>query len=265
MAFAAFNNVTEEVSILSTIPLPCHQSTGDLFLLGPLHHIRPLEVQGTDRTGWFPPREASSLDEYIEIQTIHSHIQDVEPSSLISELSPESLYRLLPPGIRSCIRAHSIIRKWLISKIVAPRIGLRARQMRIEFLLQVIEVARLRNAESSSPNSVYEQPCVRSFVEAAVTSAILSPECRMHHRAWQNVSASQCCNYDTISQLLARPKTQSVASRDPLTVDMGWLIERILDVIAMPDLVESHNEEGQNLVNFDKRRSVWFSVFQFFC
>ncbi|KAJ4468415.1 hypothetical protein C8J55DRAFT_437773 [Lentinula edodes] len=235
MAFAAFNNVTEE----------------DLYITSDL-----LEVQSTDRTGWFPPREASSLDEYIEIQTIHSHIQDVEPSSLISELSPESLYRLLPPGIRSCIRAHSIIRKWLISKIVAPRIGLRARQVRLEFLLQVIEVARLRNAESSSPNSVYEQPCVRSFVEAAVTSAILSPECRMHHRAWQNVSASRGCNYDTLSQLLARPKTQSVASKDPLTVDMGWLIERILDVIAMPDLVESHNEEGQNLVNFDKRRSV---------
>ncbi|KAJ3911777.1 hypothetical protein F5877DRAFT_93730 [Lentinula edodes] len=206
MAFAAFNNVTEE----------------DLYITSDL-----LEVQSTDRTGWFPPQEASSLDEYIEIQTIHSHIQDIEPSSLISELSPESLYRLLPPGIRSCIRAHSIIRKWLISKIVAPRIGLRARQVQLEFLLQVIEVARLRNTD----------PCVWSFVEAAVTSA------------------------NTLSQLLARPKTQSVASKDPLTVDMGWLIERILDVIAMPDLVESHNEEGQNLVNFDKRRSVWFSVF----
>ncbi|KAJ4471470.1 rho GTPase activating protein 22 [Lentinula aciculospora] len=235
MAFAAFNNVTEE----------------DLYITADL-----LEVQSTDRTGWFPPREASSIDEYTEIQTIHSHIQDVEPSSLISELSPESLYRLLPPGIRSCIRAHSIIRKWLISKIVAPRIGLRTRQLRLEFLLQVIEVARLRNAESFSPSSVYEQPCVRSFVEAVVTSAILSPECRMHHRAWQNISASRGCSYDTLSLLLARPKTQSVTSKDPLTVDMGWLIERILDVIAMPDLVESHNEEGQNLVNFDKRRNL---------
>ncbi|KAJ3764712.1 hypothetical protein FB446DRAFT_22230, partial [Lentinula raphanica] len=148
----------------------------DLYITSDL-----LEVQSTDRTGWFPPREAPSLDEYIEIQTIHSHIQDVEPSSLIFELSPESLYRLLPPGIRSCIRAHSIIRKWLISKSVAPRIGLRARQARLEFLLQVIEVARMRNTEIHSPNSVSEQPCVRSLVEATVTSAILSPESRMHH------------------------------------------------------------------------------------
>ncbi|KAJ3722154.1 rho GTPase activating protein 22 [Lentinula guzmanii] len=235
MAFAAFNNVTEE----------------DLYITSDL-----LEVQSTDRTGWFPPREAPSIDEYLEIQTIYSHIQDVEPSSLISELSPESLYRLLPPGIRSCIRAHSIIRKWLISKIVAPRIGIRTRQARLEFVLQVIEVARLRNSENAIPNSLSEQPCVRSFVEAAVTSAILSPECRMYYRAWQNVAAGRGCSHDTLSQLLARPKTQSVASKEPLTVDMGWLIERILDVIAMPDLVESHNEEGQNLVNFDKRRNL---------
>ncbi|KAJ3912468.1 hypothetical protein F5877DRAFT_84775 [Lentinula edodes] len=116
MEFAAFNDVTEE----------------DLDITSD-----PLEVQSPDRTRWFPLREVSSPDKHIEIQTIHSHIQDVEPSSLISELSPESLNHLLPPGLRAC-------------------------QVRLEFLLQVIEVARLHNAESSSPNSVYEQPCVQS-------------------------------------------------------------------------------------------------------
>ncbi|KAF9062129.1 hypothetical protein BDP27DRAFT_1337062 [Rhodocollybia butyracea] len=235
MAFAAFNNVTEE----------------DLYITSDL-----LEVQSADRTGWFLPREITALEDHIEIQTIHTHIQEVEPSSLISELSPESLYRLLPPGIRSCIRAHSIVRKWIVSKVVAPRLGLRTRQARLEFLLQVIEVARLRNAESLTPTSVSEQPCVRSFVEAAVTSAILSPECRMHQRAWQNIAAARGCNYETLAQLLARPMTEGISSKEALTVDMGWLIERILDVIAMPDLVESQNEEGQSLVNFDKRRNL---------
>ncbi|KIK60980.1 hypothetical protein GYMLUDRAFT_43514 [Collybiopsis luxurians FD-317 M1] len=235
MAFAAFNNVTEE----------------DLYITSDL-----LEVQTADRIGWFPQREAPTLEDHVEIQTIHSYMQEVEPSSLISELSPESLYRLLPPGIRSCIRAHSILRKWIISKVVAPRLGLYTRQARLEFLLQVIEVTRLRNAEPSSFSSVSEQACVRSFVEATVTSAILSPECRLHQRAWQNIAASRGCNFETLAQLLARPNTKSVVSKDPLTVDMGWLIERILDVIAMPDLVESHSDEGQNLVNFDKRRNL---------
>ncbi|KAF5377413.1 hypothetical protein D9757_009715 [Collybiopsis confluens] len=235
MAFAAFNNVTEE----------------DLYITTDL-----LEVQSADRTGWFPSREPLAQEDQVEIQTIHSYLQEIDPSSLISELSPESLYRLLPPGIRSCIRAHSILRKWIISKVVAPRLGLYKRQSRLEFLLQVIEVARLRNADSLSPDNVSRQACVRSFVEAAVTSAILSPECRMHQRAWQNIAVSRGCNYETLVQLLARPTVQSISSKDPLTVDMGWLIERVLDVIAMPDLVESHNEEGLNLVNFDKRRNL---------
>ncbi|KAJ3831708.1 hypothetical protein F5878DRAFT_667275 [Lentinula raphanica] len=219
MAFAAFNNVTEET----------HDSQ-DLYITSDL-----LEVQSTDRTGWFPPREAPSLDEYIEIQTIHSHIQDVEPSSLIFELSPESLYRLLPPGIRSCIRAHSIIRKWLISKSVAPRIGLRARQARLEFLLQVIEVARMRNTEIHSPNSVSEQPCVRSLVEATLP-----------------VKVAAMTHFNNCS----RDPRHNLSHCNPLTVDMGWLIVRILDIIAMPDAVESQNGEGQNLVNFDKRRNL---------
>jgi len=37
---------------------------------------------------------------------------------------------------------------------------------------------------------------------------------------------------------------------------MGWLIERMLEVIASPDVLEASTQEGQNLVNFDKRRSV---------
>ena len=86
----------------------------------------------------------------MEIQTIYSQIQEVEPSSLIAEMTQEALYRLLPPGIRSCVRAYTIIRKWLIAKLVAPRIGLRARQARMELLIQVIEVARLRNTETPS-------------------------------------------------------------------------------------------------------------------
>ncbi len=184
---------------------------------------------------------------------MYTHVQEVEPSGLISEMSQEALYRLLPPGIRSCIRAYAIIRKWLIAKIVMPRLGLRARQARMELLLQAIEVARLRNAE---PNSLHhiEQPCVRSFVEAVITSAIMSVESRIHQRPWQFIAYNRGCTCDSVVALLARPQIQSTTSRDCLTVDMGWLIERMLEVIASPDVVESSVQDGQGLVNFDKRR-----------
>ena len=177
---------------------------------------------------------------------------------MISELTQDALYRLLPPGVRSCIRAYGIIRKWLISKIVAPRLGLRTRQARMELLIQAIEVSRLRNSESSSTAQLLEQPCIRSFVEAVTTSALLSVESRMHHRAWQSVALSRGCSCDSLSSLLQHPYIQSTSSSDSLTVDMGWLLERMLEVIATPDVIDASFQEGQSLVNFDKRRLEFF-------
>ncbi len=230
-------------------PYASHFSSQDLYITADL-----LEVQSADRTGWFPNREIATNEELVEVQTIYTHILEVERSSMISELSHDSLYRLLPPSVRSCIRAYTLIRKWLISKLVAPRIGLRARQARIELLIQAIELARLRNTETLSSAQLIEQPCVRSFVEAVTMSALLSPECRLHHRVWQSVSLSRNCTCDSLSSLLHQPFVQSVSSQESLTVDMGWLLERIIEISATPDILDASSREGQQLINFDKRR-----------
>jgi hypothetical protein len=132
----------------------------------------------------------------------------------------------------------------------------------MELLVQAIEVARLRNAEnpgSANAANTMLQPCVRSFVEAVVTSALLSMESRMHHRAWQSMAANRGCQSDSLASLLLRPYVQTTSSKDPLTVDVGWLLERMLEVIAGPDVLESASQEGQHLVNFDKRRYVIYS------
>jgi GTPase-activating protein BEM2 len=258
MAGATFSNVTQEVCtrdplFVYHLYLSLYK---DLYITADL-----LEVQTSDRTGWFSSRDVSSIEESVEIQTVYSHIQEIEPSSMISELTQDALYRLLPPGVRSCIRAYGIIRKWLISKIVAPRLGLRTRQARMELLIQAIEVSRLRNSDSSSTAQLLEQPCIRSFVEAVTTSALLSVESRMHHRAWQGVALSRGCSSDSLSSLLLRPYIQCTSSNDSLTVDMGWLLERMLEVIATPDIIEPSCQEGQTLVNFDKRRLELFLFF----
>ncbi|PFH48907.1 hypothetical protein AMATHDRAFT_5377 [Amanita thiersii Skay4041] len=241
MMAAAFSNVAEE----------------DLYIMADL-----LEVQTADRTGWFSHREVSTVEEVVEIQSMYSHLQEIEPSSLIAELGHESLYRLLPPGIRSCIRAYGILRKWLISKIITPRLGLRARQMRMEFLLQVLEVARLRSLEPGScdPSQLAVQACVRSFVEAVVSSALISVESRIHQRAWQNIALGRGVVCDSLVALLSRPYTERTSGHEVLTMDMGWLVERMLEIIVMPDIVETG--EGQSLVNFDKRRQLHHLISQ---
>ncbi|KAF8639252.1 hypothetical protein AX17_001617 [Amanita inopinata Kibby_2008] len=235
MASAAFSNVIEE----------------DLYIMADL-----LEIQTADRTGWFSLRDAGSVEENVEIQSMYTHLQEVEPSSLIPELGHEVLYRMLPPSIRSCIRAYGIIRKWLISKIIAPRLGIRGRQTRLEFLLQVIEVARLRNMERPDASQLAMQPCIRSFVEAVVSSALTSTESRTHQRAWQNVAFTRGVTCDALTTLLSRPYKDMTHNHDSLTVDMGWLIERMLEVIVTPDVIDSTVNENQGLVNFDKRRQL---------
>ncbi|PCH35674.1 hypothetical protein WOLCODRAFT_28060 [Wolfiporia cocos MD-104 SS10] len=235
MASAALRNVNKD----------------DLFITADI-----LEVQSADRTGWFLPREPSSISDEVEIQCMSSYIMEVEPSEMISELAQESLYRLLPPSVRTCIRAFGILRKWLVSKLVGPRLSMHTRQRRMELMLRAIEVCRLRNAETAASDvPPIERPCVRSFVEALFVSAILSVESRMHYRVWQNIALARGTTCDTLSALLSKSTVSSVTSREALTVDIGWVLERMLEVISTPDILEG-SAESTGVVNFDKRRTL---------
>ncbi|KAF7331838.1 Rho GTPase activating protein 22 [Mycena kentingensis (nom. inval.)] len=235
MAAAALSNVTQE----------------DLFITSDL-----LEAQTADRLGWF--LAFASNDELVEIQNMYSYLQDIEPSPLIANLGQDSLYRLLPPGVRSCIRAYVILRKWAVAQLVAPRLGLRARQSRMELLLRAIEVARRRSLPNfaTSPQAAVDFACPRSFVEAVLTSAVLSVESRIHNRPWLNIAMTRGTQCDSIMSLLSQPFGQSTTSSRPLTLDVGWLLERMLEIIAAPDVMEPAQPEGQSLISFDKRRHL---------
>ncbi|TFY52307.1 hypothetical protein EVG20_g10606 [Dentipellis fragilis] len=236
MACAAFRNVTEE----------------DLFITSDL-----LEVQSADRMGWFLPRDASATSDDVEIQTIYTHITEVQPSPMISELTQDELFRLLPPGLRSCIRAHLVLRKWLVSRLVAPRLGLQVRQARMDLLLRAIEVCR-RRSEGNADDSGFsvERPAVPSFVEVVLTSAILSVESRLHQRAWTTVASSRKVPCDSLAGFLARPQCRPSTAKWPLTTDMGWTLERMLEIISLADVLDPSTTEGRTLVNFDKRRHL---------
>ncbi|EIW54075.1 uncharacterized protein TRAVEDRAFT_132023 [Trametes versicolor FP-101664 SS1] len=236
MASATLRNVTQE----------------DLFVTADL-----FEVQSADRTGWFLARDPSSIADEVEIQSMSSYILEVEPSALISELAQDNLYRLLPPAVRSCIRAFGILRKWLVSKLVALRIGIQARQQRMELMLRAIEVCRRRNADIENADVLStELPCVRSFVESMLTSAVLSIESRSYQRAWLGVAVNRGSGCDTLAAYLARPVLQSLSSRGTLAPDIGWLMEKVLEIISLPDVLEAPAVEPVTLVNFEKRRTL---------
>ena len=218
-----------------------------------------LEVQTIDRLGWYPSRDPSTASEDIIVQNIYSLIHTIEPSTLAGELSPhDTLQKSFPPSLRMLCRAQAVIRKWVTAKITEPRIGLRRREERLQLILQAIEICRIRSTvddPSGSYASSTTQPIIRSFVETALLTAICSPESRTFSRAWQNVAASRNVPIDSVASILSRPVVKPKPSvSSPPTVDGGWLLERVLDLVSLPDTLAGE----QILINFDKRRYRFF-------
>jgi GTPase-activating protein BEM2 len=171
------------------------------------------------------------------------------------ELGQDELYRLLPPALRSGLRAHHVLRKWLIAELVAPRLGVQARQARMDLFLQAVEICRLRSEGDSLESIPLERRCVRSFAEYVITSAILSPESRTHTRPWTNIASGRGVSTESLLSYLSRTSLSSPArmAGPPLISDLGWLLERMLEVLSLPDTFESGSEMGR-VINFDKRR-----------
>jgi hypothetical protein len=208
-----------------------------------------LEVQTADVTGWYLGQEQSAGSDEVEIQSLHSYLYGIDSSSLISEMSQDKLCRQLSSGLRLCFRAHETLRRWVLSLLVDRNIGPSIRQKRMELLLDALAISRLsgRNRSLKTP----DQPSVRSFAEAVLTSAMLSPESRAYYRTWNDIATTRGCSVGTLVSLLSRPDEQVSARIQPLTVDIGWYLERLIDAISMPNATE---ENGKPMINLEKRR-----------
>jgi hypothetical protein len=187
----------------------------------------------------------------MEIQNIYAYLYsgNIEPAATISELGQDQFYRLLPTSLRTCIRAHEMVRKWILSKIIERGLGIAVRQARMEKVLQALELSRSIGTSATSP----QQPAVRSFVEVVLTAVVLSAGSRAHSRAWMEVAVARNCSLDSAVTILGDTLPVTPRRAKPLTTDLGWLFERILEAASMPNAVE---ENGKPMINIDKRRRV---------
>lgn len=207
-------------------------------------------MQSADRTGWLTISEPQLLSQdELEIQNIYNYLQLVDISPLVSDHARGLFYKILPPSVRGAIRAHTVCRRWALSRIAAPGIGKNTRQARIELFLQAIEICRSRSLQrDDDPHS----PTVRSFVETVLTSAILSPESRLYQRVWQDVAQTRDAPLDQFEPLIRHRAPPAKPGRKP-TVDFGWMLERIIEILSLPDTL-SDETSTPGLVNFEKRR-----------
>ncbi|CAI2172046.1 18714_t:CDS:2 [Funneliformis geosporum] len=242
----------------------------DLTVLGLFEAITPqewiltyeiLETQSADVLGWYPKKQSLWISEdEILITDIFTTIQQTERNGK----SKEYILNSLPRPIQSLCRMHYAIRNWVIQEIAQTSIECEKRGKRIAKLLDMILLSRKRMEKldiypkDETAKQDYEfKRGVPSFVESSIVSGLISPECRLFTRAWNDVAISRKGGLDSLDTLLQIDLLKLVDDLHPnfaLVPCVGWLFERMLEICCnVPDM----SFESEKLINYDKRRYVY--------
>ncbi|KAG0347382.1 hypothetical protein BG004_007884 [Podila humilis] len=259
-----------------------------------------LESQSADPLGWYLPKQPSSNavpEDDVIITGIHNTLYSTRRNGAPgTHWNGERLMNSLPLCLQSLCKLHHTIRGWVITQIAQPAITFEARVSRIQKMLDVIVASRERMRmfgipadpivsafsapeEASTQQQQQQQQhkqrhlsgmldakSVPSFVEAAVVSALVSPESRAYVRAWQEVAVIRKGSVETLEEALGSTGTFANFGYQPTTAtsappsrvspvpSIGWLIERMLETCCY---VRDMSYESPLLINFDKRQYVY--------
>jgi len=76
----------------------------------------------------------------------------------------------------------------------------------------------------------------------------------MHQRPWQNIATIRGVQCDSLAAFLSKPTVFKKSYGDPLTIDISWILERILELVSIPNVVTTSGEGDMSIINMDKRR-----------
>lgn len=241
---------------LETLLFPCDIADDAPLLasaeLDLLRYIDTLESQVlADPAAWYSSRALSKTDdEELLIADSYSIAQ------LLS--SDASLLRQTPQSLQYAYKAHSVVRRWILAHLVDPDIALQKRQQRMLKAIEMIEHCRSRMSNvffggQAERQSSMLDPSLASFVERAITSAIVAPECRLFASAWQGVATAR--NVSTPDSLISLVKSTLLVTDSTVTLDLGWLNERLVEIATHVDSLS----EGVS-INFSKRRWIFNTI-----
>lgn len=190
------------------------------------------------------------------IQNIYFHLTLVEPSSLLTDLPHNRrLVQLARPSIRMALHCFDQARVWATAVLSQQGIPIETRERRMELFLQALDLCRFLSSKTDKVEN--GAPVIRSFVESVLTTAILSPESRLFQRAWHHVAVHRRVNSVDSLESFIRPLQEEECSLQPgfkLAVDFGWVVERLLELISMPDILANTSDTMGTVINFEKRR-----------
>ncbi|SCV68009.1 BQ2448_130 [Microbotryum intermedium] len=213
-----------------------------------LRYIAQLEIGvQADPALWYPSRSIKTDEEELVIADSYSLLDAAQ-----NDVAP---LRHMPLSLHEFIRAHAVIRKWLLAHLVEPEISLRLRTARMIKALEMIEISRSRMANVFFGGSVENQssivdPSLAGFVERVVISAVVSPESRLFASAWQGVASAR--NSVAADSLMALVRHDLVMTDTTATLDPAWLNERLVEIVSQVGSLS----DGVS-INFSKCRWIF--------
>ncbi|KAJ1984197.1 hypothetical protein H4R34_000803 [Dimargaris verticillata] len=283
-----------------------------------------LEVQTVHTLAWFPTRRTPNRsDEEVVVSdmlqvletikrgaTDASSASSVHPTGVsVSQAAENFLFKVLPSAVQRVCLFHRNLRQWVITNVCSAEFDLEAR---VHHLVQWLEILRLcrtdplrlpinfvrdslnvnLNCSIAVPSRPHgfalERIHVPSLVEAAVASALVSPECRAFSKAWSEVAYLTSTSLDTLESVLRCEQSFLDALNGPLVGRQGpvrqstsyprmsiadypnaqattpatarlvpsveWIIRNMVELCYdVPDEIVDHQAQ---LIYFEKRRRV---------
>lgn len=215
----------------------------------------------------------ASEDE-VMIQDIYSFC-----ATLHSYQNDELMVSLLPKPIKRLYAFRMNFVSWVTMQISDPSIKRSTRIRRMRTLLNTIAICRRRMSiiefgaanQYSRPDSGEQEMIIPSLIESAIGAAAVRPESRLYTAAWIHAARDATGNPDissiaTLEEII--PNLPPVADEnlnrysnstisdpvEPLTPCMGWIFERIFEIVChVPNMAV----ENPSMINFDKQRYIY--------
>ncbi|KAF8248742.1 hypothetical protein K440DRAFT_583210 [Wilcoxina mikolae CBS 423.85] len=213
-----------------------------------------LETKSVEPMGFFVPKVSHlSHDDEDALQDIFFFLD-----KLPGKDPKMNLVQALPKCLRDICTLHMELTSWIVSQVAEPKIGAEIRSQRIATLLKSLTICHQRmsgmDLHENTDSGVSRH--VPSFVGNAIATALVRPESRIFSHAWQlgaKLACGSVSSYETLEQVIPHTVPGVIPSR-PLTTSVGWMIERLLEIVChVPNMVVENNR----LINFDKRRYVY--------
>ncbi|KAJ8101998.1 hypothetical protein POJ06DRAFT_74971 [Lipomyces tetrasporus] len=217
------------------------------------------EMQTVDPHKLFTNRNLNmNTDDDIVIQDVFGFCASVDCFR-----SDEIMVSLFPNAIKKLYAFRMNLVSWVAMHIADPSLKKSSRVKRMAVLLHAIAICRKRmSVIEFGPQRMEDdvQMKIPSLVESAIASAIVRPESRQYAAAWAKAARDvgrDVQQVDFLEDIIPQfddNAMEQTAILEPLTPCMGWIFERILEIVCyFPNMAV----ENPLMVNFDKQRYIY--------